>query len=220
MNVGGDAAGGGGGGGGGADAAAGGANPNVVPETPNPHQSSVGNGGGNALTQTQLLQILASQGEQLVSQGQRFDENLRQNREDQKQRDKERAEQAKTNAEQAKMNAEQTKMNESLVKKNEEQDGVSQELMRQMIASNKRLSTVEDRCDKNERGIDDLRTGQAEQSRKEAEQDIEIARTAKKAAKNAKMIKEGLRGLRALGWEPMDLSSPESAATNDGEVGK
>lgn len=186
---------------------------NVIhPETPNPQQSSVGNGGGNDLN-TQILQMIASQGEQIAL-------GFHQHREDQKKRDKERDEEQKQRdkerAEQCKTNDEQAKMNESLVKKNEEQDGERKELLRQMIVTKNQISTLQTDVGKMRTDVDVLQNGQAEQQ--QGMQDLwkEQCKSAKKADRNNKLLK---KVIAASGWE-MDLSSPESTATNDGEVGK
>ncbi len=184
---------------------------NVVPETPNP-----GNGGGNERSNIEREALT---------------ELLLQSKED---RELHRREQELHRREQA----QQTKMNESLVKKNEEQDVERQEtmrqLMRQLIASNTRVKTLENiavnhdshlqdhdrHLQVHDGQIDDLRTGQVEQSCKQAEHDLQLAKSAKKADRKDKKYNEHFKALGAVLGLELNLSSPESTSSNDGRVGK
>ena len=126
--------------------------------------------------------------------------------------------------------AQQTKVNESLVKKNEEQDGEREELMRQMIVSNKRVSTLEDRSDKLEtvqfshgqtlvdygQRLDNVERSHEQSAIKEREQDDEL----KSVRKDIEMMKA------MVGWNASP-NSPDSKrglrhsfGSNDGGVGK
>lgn len=109
--------------------------------------------------------------------------------------------------------AQQTKMNESLVK--------------QLVASNTRFKTLENIGVNHDRHlqvhdgeIDDLRTGQVEQSRKQAEHGLQLAKSAKKADRKDKKYNEHFKTLGAVLGLEFNLSSPESTSSNDGRVGK
>ena len=109
--------------------------------------------------------------------------------------------------------AQQTKMNESLVK--------------QLVASDTRFKTLENIAVDHDRHlqvhdgqIDDLRTGQVEQSRKQAEHGLQLAKSAKKADRKDKKYNEHFKTLGAVLGLEFNLSSPESTSSNDGRVGK
>jgi len=174
---------------------------NVVPETPNP-----GNVGGSECSNIQTRDALT--------------ELLLQNKEDRELHRREQELQRREQELHRREQAQQTKINESLVKKNEEQDAERQEMLRQLIASNKRVTAVENKVVNHDRQIDDLRTGQVEQSRKQAEHDLQLAKSAKKADRRDKKYNERFNALEAVLGLELYLSSPESTSSNDGRVGK